>query len=67
MKGYLGNLAISYDKLGVKKKIKESIQIEQQNIKDILKKEFQTDEDKKLKEEEKKQEQEVNWEEDVPQ
>ena len=67
MKGYLGNLAISYDKLGVKKKIKESIQLEQQNIKDILKKEFQTDEDKKLKEEEKKQEQEVNWEEDVPQ
>jgi hypothetical protein len=67
MKGYLENLVISYDKLGVKKKIKESIHVEQQNIKDILKKEFQTEEDKKLKEEEKKQEEEINWEEDVPQ
>ena len=67
MKGYLGNLDISYDKLGVKKKIKDSIQSEKQNIRDILKKEFQSEENQKLKEEEKKQEEEVNWEEDVPQ
>jgi hypothetical protein len=67
MTGPLGNLKITYDKLSVRKKIKESIKTEQQNIKDVFRKEFQTEEDKKLKEEEKKQDEEVNWEEDLPQ
>lgn len=65
--GPLGNLKISYDKLSVKKKIKESVKTEQKNIKDVFRKEFQTEEDRQLKEEEKKQEEEVNWEEDLPQ
>lgn len=67
MTGPLGNLKVTYDKLSVRKKIKESIKTEQQNIKDVFRKEFQTEDDKKLKEEEKKQDEEVNWEEDLPQ
>jgi hypothetical protein len=43
MKGPLGNVTISYDKVGTKQKITQELKQEKQNIKDLLKKELGID------------------------
>ncbi len=47
MKGPIGNVKITYDKIGTSQKIKQEIKQEQQNIKEVLKKELGISSDKK--------------------
>ncbi|MEI6593975.1 MAG: AsmA-like C-terminal region-containing protein [Bacteroidota bacterium] len=50
MKGPIDNSKISYDKLGVKNKMKQDIKIEKQNIKELFKKELGIGKDSSIKE-----------------
>ncbi len=58
IKGPINNLKFSYDKLGVRSKIKQDIKIEKQNIKEIFKKELGFDKPNELKQKEKKKDDE---------
>lgn len=54
MKGPIDNYKISYDKIGLKQQVKQDIKKEQQNIKEILKKELGLDKEEKQEIKEKK-------------
>ncbi|NDC30650.1 MAG: hypothetical protein EBZ58_06895 [Bacteroidetes bacterium] len=56
--GPINNLKFSYDKIGVKNKIKQDIKIEKENIKEIFKKELGLDKPNQLKQKEKKKDDE---------
>lgn len=56
--GPIGNLKFSYDKIGVKNKIKQEIKVERENIKEIFKKELGVDKPNELKQKEKKKDDE---------
>ena len=56
--GPINNLKFSYDKIGVKNKIKQDIKIEKENIKEIFKKELGVDKSNELKQKEKKKDDE---------
>ncbi len=56
--GPINNLKFSYDKIGVKNKIKQDIKIEKENIKEIFKKELGVDKPNELKLKEKKKDDE---------
>jgi len=50
MKGYADNLKIAYDKVSVKKKVKQDLSEEKERIKDVLKKELGIRKDPTIKE-----------------